>query len=384
MRIVKLIFALIMIFSLASCDNKNDICKIEGNSLIINEGVTELKRNSFGVSISDVENVYLPKSLKKLANGAFFELGMEFKNVYYASDLASWCDIEFGREYSNPMEHGWLMPKSFYYMDGDNYVKAEDLIIPDGVKVIPDHAFAGFSVKNVVIPKSVESIGERSFYGCFIYEGLQFEDESNIKELKRSAFDYVSYFGGELIIPNTISYIGKNALAFKKFNGRLSLPYLGNLSIDIPFVDFIGAYNASTIRITKGEEIGLFCGSSFSGNIEFCDEVVRIKANAFRETFANSIYFSPASKLKIIDDEAFAMVNSRYLFVPEGLDTIAKNSFKGAQMLLILSHAKKKEDIKIANVDSGLGYMKSVTHNDKKTGWVIEDNKIFILGSAQN
>ena len=44
--------------------------------------------------------------------------------------------------------------------------KLTSVVLPDGLRVIGDHAFFGCeSIKRLVISKSVESIGEKAFWG---------------------------------------------------------------------------------------------------------------------------------------------------------------------------------------------------------------------------
>ena len=373
MRFIKIMFGFIMLLSLASCENDNKrIGRLEGDTYIIEEGVEEIKRYDCA-PISNATTLYLPKSIKKLDNQSFFDLGIEFKSLYYGGSLEDWCMIEFGREYANPMQHGFYDEISFYYMDNGKYKKVDDLIIPNGVKRISNYAFSGFTLNNVRIPSSVEYIGESAFQCSFIKGELTFDNNSNLKEIGRNAFEHSSY-NGSLVIPDNVSYIGRDALLFNEFGGELSLPYLSNLSIDMPFAHFVGCYNVKKINITKGTEIGLFAGNPFTGHVAFPDSVTRIKANSFHASYTKTVYFSPTSSLKEIEDEAFSMSDLKYIFLPEGVEKIHESAFMGAYALVILSHAKSYDDIKFLNNQN----RNNILINDKESGWYIEDNKLFI------
>lgn len=173
-------------------------------SIVIPEGVTSIGNHAF-FGCSALESVVLPASLTSIGRYAFFgckalkslvlpenvvsigtyafyqcsaltsvTFGSKIRTIYNGafnnctnlktvqiSDLAAWCNIEFGMENSNPLT-----------LDGANlYVGNQvitELVIPEGVTSIGDYAFFGTNFRSVTIPDSVASIGYAAFSGSAI------------------------------------------------------------------------------------------------------------------------------------------------------------------------------------------------------------------------
>lgn len=173
-------------------------------SIVIPEGVTSIGNHAF-FGCSALESVVLPASLTSIGRYAFFgckalkslvlpenvvsigtyafyqcsaltsvTFGSKIRTIYNGafnnctnlktvqiSDLAAWCNIEFGMENSNPLT-----------LDGANlYVGNQvitELVIPEGVTSIGDYAFFGTNFRSVTIPDSVASIGHAAFSGSAI------------------------------------------------------------------------------------------------------------------------------------------------------------------------------------------------------------------------
>ena len=76
----------------------------------------------------------------------------------HISDIAAWCNIEFGYNFANPLYYAHHL-----YLNGE---EVKDLVIPNSVTSI-DVTFSGCSgLKSVTIPNSVTSIGGSAFEGC--------------------------------------------------------------------------------------------------------------------------------------------------------------------------------------------------------------------------
>lgn len=112
-------------------------------------------------------------------------------DVYYQSDIAAWCAIDFNRTPSNATPDPSCNP--FYYasnlhIDGQ---LVTSLIIPDGVKDIPAYAFYNCDCfQSVYIPDSVTNIGENAFASC-----------DNITEVRAS--QYVMAQGVSVVFPGS-------------------------------------------------------------------------------------------------------------------------------------------------------------------------------------
>ena len=100
------------------------------------------------------------------------------------------------------IENGVL--KKYIYEDG-----VTEVIIPDSVTSIGDHAFSGRSfLESVVIPESVTSIGDSAFSGCFRLTSVVIPD--SVISIGANAF-YECDSLTSVVIPDSVISIGANA-----------------------------------------------------------------------------------------------------------------------------------------------------------------------------
>lgn len=138
-------------------DHAFDGCSVL-KSIVLPENVTSIGEYAF-YNCSALTSVTFGSKIRTIYNGAFNNC-TNLKTVQI-SDLAAWCNIEFGMENSNPLT-----------LDGANlYVGNQvitELVIPEGVTSIGDYAFFGTNFRSVTIPDSVASIGYAAFSGSAI------------------------------------------------------------------------------------------------------------------------------------------------------------------------------------------------------------------------
>ena len=107
---------------------------------------------------SSLKNITIPSSVISIDSFAFNGCsGLE--NVY-ASDLKSWCHIEFGDPWSNPLYYASTLYINEEQLEGE-------LKIPEGVTSIGAIAFKrSAALKRVNIPASVAAISDTAFKEC--------------------------------------------------------------------------------------------------------------------------------------------------------------------------------------------------------------------------
>ena len=160
------------------------------------------------------------------------------------SDLASWCNIDFGSETANPLSYA----KNLYL----NGTKITKLSIPSSVTNIKNYTFYNWtSLEEVTIPNSVTSIGESSFYECSSLTSVTIPN--TVEFIGKCAFKNCTKLTS-IIIPNSVTIIMDEA-----FNNciRLSSVLIPNSVTSIGYFAFYGCSRLLTAvsKITNPQSI---------------------------------------------------------------------------------------------------------------------------------
>ena len=205
-------------------------------SVTIPNSVTSIGERAF-YNCSGLTSVTIGNSVESIGREAFQHcLGLTSVTI---SDIAAWCNIEFVYD-SNPLKYA-----SHLYLNGE---EVKDLVIPNSVTSIGERAFYNCSgltsvtipnsvtsigstafafcsgLTSVSIPNSVTSIGDDAFYFCTRLTSVHISD---IAAWCNIEFDYYDsnplshahhlYVNGEevkdLVIPNSVTSIRNNAFS---------------------------------------------------------------------------------------------------------------------------------------------------------------------------
>ncbi len=265
--------------------------------LVIPEGVTEIANNAF--ANSNVVIAYLPESLEKIGDKAFYEsklksltvknidmeigkkvvedtdlyeffvpdstenltdlfdaLGVDVNNLLLRdisegpSDLTGVGDFVF---YYNEEYDEWYL----YKYVGDD----KNVVLPSGTSKIPsyyidNYAFSdsitnvGLPIESVVISDAVLVIGDYAFYDCEALEKVTIGN--NVVEIGESAFNYSKI--KEIVIPNSVITIGDYAFEYCYSLLQVTLgtgvTTIGEDAFDSYNIKVV--YNYSNLPIVKG------------------------------------------------------------------------------------------------------------------------------------
>ena len=162
--------------TLVQCLNK-DIKKAEIPSLALNEGndyVVQYVMNSAFEECAELSEVVIGDSLKILPDLTFSSCPVK-KLVWNAEN----CVIETDYVLSIFLDDSPVTWRDLRLQ----FEQVEDLIIGDNVKVLPNLFVAHSKISSVTIPKSVTSIYEFAFSGCFDLKSVhvQAQDPSLIE-----------------------------------------------------------------------------------------------------------------------------------------------------------------------------------------------------------
>ena|GEM_PF-3518186 len=151
--------------NLKSITIPDSVTKIEGRafyecsnltSITLPDSITSIGEGAF-YNCSRLTSITLGNSVTSIGEGAFYGCN-SLTSVYYTGDIASWCGIKFGNEYSNPLRYAHNL-----YINNE---LIKDIVIPDTVTEIKARAFYNWNGTSITIPASVTSIGEYAFYDC--------------------------------------------------------------------------------------------------------------------------------------------------------------------------------------------------------------------------
>ena len=167
-------------------------------SVTIPNSVTSIGDYAFSYCIG-LTSVTIPNSVTSISSFAF-EGCSGLTRAEFAS-VESLFNIKFSNYASNPLYYAHHL-----YING---VEVKDLVIPNSVTSIGDKAFYGCSgLTSVTIPNSVTTIGEYAFYGC---SGLTSVTIPNsVTSIESDAFSGCSSLTS-VTIPNSVNSIGSGA-----------------------------------------------------------------------------------------------------------------------------------------------------------------------------
>ncbi len=298
----------------------------------------------FAAGLNQLTSINIPNSVTTIGNFAFS--GCNGLTRVDISDIASWCNISFGNNTSNPL----YFTHHLYLNDSE----VTDLVIPNNVNKISDNAFYYCSgLKNVSIPNSVTTIGKAAFAWC---NGLTSVNIPNaVTTIGNSAFYNCSKLTS-IDIPSSVTSIGDyafqgcSALKTLYFNAidcddfsnssttrpfyhlNISNIHIGNTVQRVPAYFAYGLSNVTEVTIGNSiTGVGTKAFNDCTGltRVSISDLAVWCTIN-FESATSNPLYY--AKHLYVNDNE---MTD---LFVPDGVESIGDYAFYNCHLTSIRLH----------------------------------------------
>ena len=179
-------------------------------------------------------------------------------------------------------------------------------VLPQNLTIIPENAFNGSAIVSILIPNSVESIGNKAFYWCSSLASVSLP--MSLTSIGDSAFSGCSAMACDLILPAKLQTIGQYAFnACSKLTGSLTIPdsvvSLGEYAFS-KCSGFTGTLTFGT-GLTEIPDYCFHGCSGFRGNLIIPDQITRIGIESFYKCTGFKGYLTIGSGITSIEYGAF-------------------------------------------------------------------------------
>lgn len=253
--------------------------------------------------MKNLTSITIPNNLTGIGSSAFS--GCNGLNRVQIDNIASWCSVTFGDDYSNPI----FVAKHLYF----NNSEVKKMVIPSGVTRVGASVFRNCSsITSVEIPNSVTTIGESAFEEC-----------RNLTSI--SVGKNVTHIGDRALRGcNKLTSVVWNAInsADCKFPGMEVSPGIYSYIIKTPFYSGNG-YASETFNIT--EQITSFV---------FGNEVEHIPAYLCYGMSNLSSLIVPNSVTSIGEGAFQGCYGLASIEIPNGITSIEKGTFSYCRSMI--------------------------------------------------
>lgn len=198
-------------------------------SLVLNEGLTDIKAHAFEGNTGITETLYIPASVTSIGSSAFKDC-MSMGNLYF-NDVEN-SNLTYIGNYAfencnlaaQTPDKPIVLPPSLDTIGEGAFqnCKISYLEFSEGLKYIGAHAFDGNDdLKGALkIPKSVITIGDYAFNMCSNTEGIIFDPEGDLKTIGAYAFFHArNYQHWDMRLPAGVESIGPYAFVLINTGG---------------------------------------------------------------------------------------------------------------------------------------------------------------------
>ncbi len=355
--------------------------------LVLPEGLLTVGSKAFYNCIA-LNDVTVPSTLTSIGATAFGTC----ENLATAriKSISSWCNVSLGSADASPVAwatsvyvNGHPIGEELTIPDGIEEIKGftfysldgvKNIYLPESVKAIGNSAFAYGTFEKISLNEGLERIGEKAFYGCgfteitipstllsiktqaFYMSSVKVVNISSLADWCRISFESETanplyyadlYMNGELLtelnIPEGVEIINDAAFFYCRNITSVTLPSTLKTISQYAFMNCVGFK-----EITIPENVTLIEGYAFSQCNKLTDVTINTSSATINENaFYNCSNFSnihvpsidvwcglsfPTQKSNMLSLGKKLYVNGELqtaITIPEGVQTIKKNTFAG-------------------------------------------------------
>ena len=187
---------------------------------------------------SDISYLSIPYTIKSIGEYAFIDCGSSM--TVNIADIESWCEMKLGNEHSSPLSSAG---KVLVYD-----IETTDIVIPNTVTSIGNFTFYQCrQIKSLTIPGSVSTIGSSAFEDCTGLACISLSYGNTL--IGGSTFEGCTGLT-EVTIPGSVNFIGINA--FKNCRNLSTIVSEIEYPSSIEECVFEGLPSYSVLQVPKG------------------------------------------------------------------------------------------------------------------------------------
>lgn len=306
-------------------------CGVSDTSIIVAEGITEIKDNMFYQNAS-IKNILLPESIKRIGDNAFYNC-TNISNISLPSKLESIGSSAF---YKCSGLTTISIPASVKTLGAETFSSCHNLssvVFAEGSQLesIGKMCFAyDESIKQINMPATILKIEDLAFSSCNGLESITFSEDSKLDYIGSSAFKGCSNLAS-FSFPKALKY-GESILADCKSLKNISL---NDFITEIPNFCFTDCSELETVIIPDSiSKIGVssFAKCTKLQNVKFPESLTEISDFAFMES-GISKFVAPKSLQKIGMSAFKNCKNLSIVELNDDLKSLSTSVFSGCEKI---------------------------------------------------
>jgi len=311
--------------------------EVDVTSVVFGDKVTTINPRMFWGN-SKLTSVTIGKGVKTIGKNAFSDCGDD--------ESVSTLTVTLGQNITRIGE------EAFHSCE-----KLKAITLPSSLKLIEGYAFQSTGLSSIIIPASIDSLGDRAFGYCGNLTSIRIENKATALKMKNGYYGSFAYSDAEKTV-----YVGRDL----QLNDNTTV--FGNPT-SVTFGDYVTTINPymfydngklASVTIGKGvKTIGIQafynCGNDESVSdlaVTMGENITQISENAFYYCKKLKSITLPSS-VKIIEGSAFSNTGLTNITIPASVDSLGQRAFGECGNLTNIRIENKAAALKLWNGYNG-------------------------------